>query len=80
MLGAALNHSSLNIANGLGAFLGSVVIEAGDGYRAPSAVGVALALGGLAIFGLSVRQRRRAATVPTGYADSDASASASAAR
>lgn len=54
MLGAALNHSALNIANGLGAFLGSVVIEAGYGYRAPSAVGVGLALGGLAIFVVSI--------------------------
>ncbi|MGH8961261.1 MAG: MFS transporter [Jatrophihabitantaceae bacterium] len=65
MLGAALNHSSLNIANGLGAFLGSVVIEAGDGYRAPSAVGVALALGGLAIFGASILQRRRTPRITT---------------
>ena len=59
MLGAALNHSALNIANGLGAFLGSVVIQAGYGYRAPSAVGVGLALGGLAIFGASIRHQNR---------------------
>lgn len=50
MLGAALNHSALNVANGLGALLGSMVISAGFGYRAPSLVGAGLAIGGLAIF------------------------------
>lgn len=63
MLGAALNHSALNIANGLGAFLGSVVIAAGYGYRAPSAVGVGLALAGLAIFGVSIWQRNRSTSI-----------------
>ncbi|MDT9592767.1 MFS transporter [Nocardioides zeae] len=61
MLGAALNHSALNVANGLGALLGSIVIDAGWGYRAPSAVGAALAAGGLAIFLVSLRGRRPAA-------------------
>ncbi len=59
MLGAALNHSALNIANGLGAWVGSVVIAAGYGYRAPSLVGAALAVGGLVIFGLGLSQSRR---------------------
>ena len=58
MLGSALNHSSLNIANGLGAYLGAVVISAGYGYRAPSAVGVALALAGLVILAMSIRAKR----------------------
>lgn len=58
MLGAALNHSSLNIANGLGAYLGAVVISAGYGYRAPSAVGVVLALTGLVILAISIRAKR----------------------
>jgi len=61
MLGAALNHSALNIANGLGAFLGSVVIAAGFGYRAPTGVGVGLALAGLAIFGVSIWYQKRSA-------------------
>jgi len=61
MLGAALNHSALNIANGLGALLGSIVIEADYGYRAPSAVGVGLALGGLLIFGMSIWHQKRSA-------------------
>lgn len=61
MLGAALNHSALNAANGLGAFLGAVVIDAGYGYRAPSLVGAGLAAGGLVIFvaSLALAGRRR---------------------
>lgn len=59
MLGAALNHSALNIANGLGALLGSVVIEAGYGYRSPSVVGAAMALAGLAIFGVGILFQKR---------------------
>ncbi len=50
MLGAALNHSALNVANGLGAWLGSIVIAAGHGYRAPSLVGAGLAVAGLVVF------------------------------
>jgi DHA1 family inner membrane transport protein len=62
MLGAALNHSALNIANGLGAFFGSVIIEAGYGYRATSLVGVVLASLGLLVFaiGLIVQTRQTA--------------------
>ncbi|MGZ8800104.1 MAG: MFS transporter [Aeromicrobium sp.] len=63
MLGAALNHSALNVANGLGASLGSIVIAADFGYRAPSAVGVGLALGGLAIFGASIWHQKRSELV-----------------
>ncbi|WP_243838772.1 MFS transporter [Aeromicrobium yanjiei] len=64
MLGAALNHSSLNIANGLGAFFGSVIIQAGHGYRATSLVGVVLATLGLAIFIVGLRYQRRSEPVP----------------
>jgi DHA1 family inner membrane transport protein len=60
MLGAALNHSALNIANGLGAWLGAVVIEAGHGYRAPSLVGAGLAVAGLAVFLVGLRTQRNA--------------------
>jgi DHA1 family inner membrane transport protein len=60
MLGAALNHSALNVANGLGAWLGSVVIAAGLGYRAPSLVGAALAVAGLSVFLLGLAADRRA--------------------
>lgn len=64
MLGAALNHSALNVANGLGAWLGAVVIEAGHGYRAPSLVGAGLAVLGLVVFltGLAADRSRRART------------------
>lgn len=60
MLGAALNHSALNIANGLGAFFGAVVISGGHGYRATSLVGVALATLGLVIFAAGLRHQNRA--------------------
>ena len=60
MLGAALNHSALNVANGLGAALGSVVIAAGFGFRASSLVGAGLAVVGLAIFAAGLAAQRRA--------------------
>jgi DHA1 family inner membrane transport protein len=59
MLGAALNHSALNAANALGAWLGAVVIAAGWGWTAPSSVGAALAVAGLAFLGWSAALRRR---------------------
>jgi DHA1 family inner membrane transport protein len=62
-LGAAMNHSSLNIGNALGAWLGGLVIAAGWGYRAPALVGVVLALAGLAVLGLSAIVHRRTASV-----------------
>ena len=64
MLGAALNHSALNAANALGAWLGGAVIAAGLGYRAPAAVGALLALGGLAFLGASAVLRRRETARP----------------
>ena len=48
-LGAALNHSGLNVANALGAYLGGLVVTAGYGYPATALVGVALALVGLLV-------------------------------
>jgi DHA1 family inner membrane transport protein len=59
MLGAALNHSALNAANALGAWLGGLVIAAGYGYRAPSAVGAGLAVIGLGFLLASAVLRRR---------------------
>ncbi|WP_144972214.1 MFS transporter, partial [Mycobacteroides abscessus] len=65
-LAAALNHSALNIANAGGAWLGGLVITAGYGYRAPSLVGVALAIAGLVVLGLSVLYARsRAVALPS---------------
>jgi DHA1 family inner membrane transport protein len=63
-LGAALNHSSLNVANALGAWLGGVVIAAGWGYRSPALVGVALSLIGLIVLVLSLRVHQRRPAVP----------------
>jgi DHA1 family inner membrane transport protein len=48
-LAAALNHSTLNLANALGAWLGSLVLAAGLGYQWPSRVGGFLAVLGLGI-------------------------------
>jgi MFS transporter, DHA1 family, inner membrane transport protein len=65
MLGAALNHSALNAANALGAWLGGVVIAAGLGYTAPSLVGVGLAvLGLLALLASGLLRRRELRAVP----------------
>jgi MFS transporter, DHA1 family, inner membrane transport protein len=64
MLGAALNHSALNLANALGAWVGGLVIAAGLGYRAPSAVGAGLAAAGLIPLAYSAVLRRRALRAP----------------
>jgi DHA1 family inner membrane transport protein len=64
MLGAALNHSALNVANGLGAWLGALVIEAGHGYRAPSLVGAGLAVAGLVVFLVAMGVQRAGTAEP----------------
>ncbi len=48
-LASSLNHSALNMANALGAFVGGLVITWGWGYTAPALVGAGLAVLGLAI-------------------------------
>ncbi|HSU74054.1 MAG TPA: MFS transporter [Terrabacter sp.] len=58
-LAAALNHSTLNTANALGAWLGSVVLAAGWGYGAPSLVGAGLAVLGVGVAVLSAGLERR---------------------
>src|SRR3954469_16535948 len=60
MLGAAMNHSALNVANALGAWFGGLVIAAGLGYRAPSVLGAGLAAAGLVPLAVSAMLRRRA--------------------
>lgn len=52
-LAAALNHSAFNTANAIGPWLGGMVIAAGYGWTSTGAVGVALGLGGLAIWAIS---------------------------
>ena len=67
-LAATLNHSALNVANALGAWLGGLVIAAGLGYTAPAVVGAGLSAAGLGVLavslGLERRDRRRAADAP----------------
>jgi MFS transporter, DHA1 family, inner membrane transport protein len=58
-LAAALNHSTLNMANALGAWLGSLVLAAGFGYGAPSLVGAGLAVLGVGVAVLSAVLERR---------------------
>ena len=59
-LAAAANHSSLNLGNSLGAFLGGVVIAAGFGYLSVAWVGLLLAVLGVLVATAAVlRQRKR---------------------
>lgn len=58
-LAAALNHSTLNIANAVGAWLGGLVLTMGLGYAWPSRVGAILAVGGLVIAVISMAVEKR---------------------
>ncbi|MDB5413238.1 MAG: araJ [Rubritepida sp.] len=58
-LAAALNHSAFNTANALGPWLGGMAIAAGYGWTSTGWVGVALALGGLAVWAVSWSLDRR---------------------
>ncbi|ROR90183.1 MFS transporter [Nocardioides aurantiacus] len=58
-LGAALNHSALNAANALGAWLGGLTVAGGLGYPSTAWVGVGLSLLGLVVLGVSVTLQRR---------------------
>lgn len=53
-LAAALNHSAFNTANALGPWLGGMAIAAGFGWTSTGWVGCGLALGGFAIWCVSV--------------------------
>ncbi|WP_433790126.1 MFS transporter [Actinoplanes sp. CA-252034] len=55
LMGAAVNQSSLNIANSIGAALGGVVIAAGWGYLASAWLGIGLSIAGLLLALLSFR-------------------------
>jgi DHA1 family inner membrane transport protein len=66
MLGAAMNHSALNLANALGAWLGGLVIAAGLGFTAPSVVGAGLAAVGLVVLTASALLQRRETALAAG--------------
>jgi DHA1 family inner membrane transport protein len=57
-LAAALNHSTLNLANALGAWLGGTLLSHGLGYEWPSRAGGILAIAGLGIALISGRLDR----------------------
>lgn len=57
-LAAALNHSAFNTANALGPWLGGMAIAGGFGWTSTGWVGAALALGGLAVLGVSALLER----------------------
>lgn len=58
-LAAAINHSSLNIGNSLGAYLGGVAIGAGLGYISPTWVGLLLCVPGVGLAVVSALVQRR---------------------
>jgi len=60
-LAAAINHSSLNLGNSVGAYLGGVTIAAGLGYLSPTWVGLALCVPGVILALASLVLQRRAA-------------------
>jgi len=62
MLGAALNHSALNVANASGAAFGGAVIAAGFGYSAPALAGAALGCASIAVWAFAFALRRKALT------------------
>lgn len=63
-LAAAINHSSLNIGNSMGALLGGLTITAGLGYVSPTWVGLALAIIGGALVIVSIQLGRRTERAP----------------
>lgn len=60
-MAAAVNHSALNLGNSLGAVLGGAVIAAGWGYLAPTWLGLALCVPGVAfaLAGWAVTRREQ---------------------
>ena len=58
-LAAALNHSAFNAANALGPFLGGLAISAGFGWASTGWVGCGLAVAGLFMWWITVRDAKK---------------------
>jgi len=58
-LAAAAHHSAFNMANALGPWLGGLAISAGYGLTSTGWIGSALALGGLAVFLVTISLHKR---------------------
>ena len=63
-LAGSLNHSALNMANAMGAWVGAAAIGAGASLRTPPLIGAAIALGGLVLALLLVRRTPAVGAVP----------------
>ena len=69
-LAAALNHSALNVANALGAWVGGLTIAAGYGWTSTGWVGTLFALCGVGVFTMSLLSDgalRGRSRFPAGY-------------
>lgn len=53
-LAAAMNHSALNIANAMGAWLGGLAVSSGFGWISTAYVGVVLGVTGLVVYAVTV--------------------------
>ncbi len=65
-LAAAMNHSAFNTANAIGPWLGGLAIAGGFGWTSTGIVGCGLALGGLAIWAVSLAVQRGGFGLPRG--------------
>jgi DHA1 family inner membrane transport protein len=63
LMGAAVNQSATNLANGIGAMLGGLAIGHGLGYLSPAWVGAGLGSAGLVLAAVSFRLDRPPAVV-----------------
>ncbi|MCW2972028.1 MAG: putative transport transrane protein, partial [Thermoleophilia bacterium] len=57
-LAATLNHSSFNIANALGAYLGGVAYDSTHSWASPAYTGALLSVGGLVLLTITIAQAR----------------------
>ncbi|MEF3107733.1 MFS transporter [Raoultella sp. WB_B2P2-3] len=57
-LAAAMNHSALNIANAMGAYLGGLAISFGFGWVSTAYIGVILGIAGIMVYTMTVKHAR----------------------